>query len=84
MWRAVPGATGTCGSPPSPSPTTTPSSTYQEETLPWQGGVPAGHAELIEGLLLRLAAECRSRYLDYQAELRSGRQELVESPGGHP
>jgi len=40
---------------------------YQEETLPWQG-VPAGHAELIEGFLLDLAAECRSHYLDYQAE----------------
>jgi len=40
---------------------------YQEETLPWRG-VPAGHAELIEGLLLDLAAECRSHYLDYQAE----------------
>ena len=40
---------------------------YQEETLPWRG-VPAGHAELIEGLLLDLAAECRSHYLNYQAE----------------
>lgn len=40
---------------------------YQEETLPWRR-VPAGHAELIEGLLLDLAAECRSHYLDYQAE----------------
>ena len=40
---------------------------YQEETLPWRG-VPAGHAELIEGLLLDLAAECRSHYLHYHAE----------------
>ncbi len=40
---------------------------HGEETLPWRG-VPAGHAELIEGLLLDLAAECRSHYLDYQAE----------------
>lgn len=39
----------------------------QEETLPWRG-VPAGHAELIEGLVLDLVAECRSHYLDYQAE----------------
>ncbi|MGH8979843.1 MAG: hypothetical protein ACRDWE_02320, partial [Acidimicrobiales bacterium] len=30
---------------------------YQEETLPWRG-VPASHAELIEGFLLDLAAEC--------------------------
>ncbi len=40
---------------------------YQEETLPWRG-MPAGHAELIEGFLLDLAAECRSHYLEYQAE----------------
>ncbi|MHB1613135.1 MAG: hypothetical protein ACYCXA_08710 [Actinomycetes bacterium] len=40
---------------------------YQEEALPWRR-VPAGHAELIEGFLLSLASECRSHYLDYQAE----------------
>ena len=40
---------------------------YQEETLPWRG-VPAGKAELVEGFLLSLASECRSYYLDYQAE----------------
>jgi hypothetical protein len=40
---------------------------YQEETLPWLE-VPARDAELIEGLLLDLAAECRSHYLDYHAE----------------
>lgn len=40
---------------------------YKEETLPWQR-VPAGQAELIEGYLLSLGSECRSHYLDYQAE----------------
>ncbi len=30
--------------------------------------VPAGHAELIEGFLSSLAAECRSHHLDHQAE----------------
>lgn len=40
---------------------------HQEETLPWQG-VPAGHTELIEGLFLDLAAECRSHHLDDQTE----------------
>ncbi len=40
---------------------------YQEETVAWQR-VPAGQAELIEGFLLSLASECRSHYLDYQAE----------------
>ena len=40
---------------------------HQEETLPWRR-VPAGQAELIEGYLLSLAAECRTNYLDYQAE----------------
>ena len=40
---------------------------HQEETLPWRQ-VPAGQAELIEGLLLDLAAECRSHYLDCQTE----------------
>ncbi len=40
---------------------------YEEETLPWLR-VPAGQAELIEGFLLSLASECRSHYLDYQAE----------------
>lgn len=40
---------------------------YKEETLPWQR-VPAGQVELIEGYLLSLDSECRSHYLDYQAE----------------
>jgi hypothetical protein len=40
---------------------------YQEETLPWRG-VPAGQAELVEGFLLSLELECRSHYLDYQAD----------------
>ena len=40
---------------------------YQEETFPWRK-VPTGLAELIEELLLRLAVECRSHYLDYQAD----------------
>jgi hypothetical protein len=40
---------------------------HKEETLPWRR-VPAGQAELIEGFLLDLAAECRSHYLEYQAE----------------
>jgi hypothetical protein len=30
--------------------------------------VPAGKAESVEGFLLSLASECRSYYLDYQAE----------------
>jgi hypothetical protein len=40
---------------------------YEEETLPW-ARVPAGQAGLVERLLLSLEAECRTRYLDYQAE----------------
>ena len=40
---------------------------FQEETLPWRA-VPAGQAALIEGILLTLAAECRSHYLDHQAD----------------
>jgi hypothetical protein len=40
---------------------------YQEETLPWRG-VSLDHAELIEGFLLSLESECRSYYLDYEAD----------------
>lgn len=40
---------------------------YREETLPWRR-VPTGGAELIEEFLLGLASECRSHYLDYQAD----------------
>jgi len=40
---------------------------HKEETLPWRR-VPAGQAELIAGYLLNLATECRTNYLDYQAE----------------
>lgn len=40
---------------------------YQEESLPWQR-VPAGQAELIEGLPLSLVSECRLHHLDHQAE----------------
>ena len=40
---------------------------FREETLPWEG-ISADHAELIEGLLLRLFAERQSLYLDHQAE----------------
>jgi hypothetical protein len=40
---------------------------YQEETLPWRG-VPGDQADLIEGHFLSLASECRSHYLDYQAD----------------
>jgi len=40
---------------------------HQEETLPWRR-VPGGQAELIAGYLLNLASECRTNYLDFQAE----------------
>ena len=38
-----------------------------EETLPWSH-VPAGQAELVEGVLLALEAECRAFHLDYPAD----------------
>ena len=40
---------------------------FKEETLPWSH-VPAGQAELVEGVLLALEAECRAVHLDYQAD----------------
>jgi hypothetical protein len=41
--------------------------TYQEETLPFRR-VPAGQADLVETILLRLAEEWRVPYQDYQAD----------------
>ena len=40
---------------------------FKEETLPWHH-VPAGQAELVEGALLALEAECRAFHLDYPAD----------------
>lgn len=40
---------------------------FKEETLPWSH-VPAGQAELVEGVLLALEAECRAFHLDYPAD----------------
>ena len=40
---------------------------FEEETLPWHH-VPAGQAELVEGVLLALEAECRAFHLDYPAD----------------
>ncbi|MDA8275118.1 MAG: hypothetical protein M0029_07020, partial [Actinomycetota bacterium] len=40
---------------------------FEEETLPWHH-VPAGQAELVEGALLALEAECRAFHLDYPAD----------------
>jgi len=40
---------------------------FKEETLPWSH-VPAGQAELVEGVLLAIEAECRSFHLDYPAD----------------
>ena len=40
---------------------------FEEETLPWRH-VPAGQAELVEGALLTLEAECRAFHLDYPAD----------------
>lgn len=40
---------------------------YREETLPW-ARVPAGQAGAVERFLLSLEAECRTHYLDHQAE----------------
>ncbi len=39
---------------------------FREETLPWSH-VPAGQADLVEGLLLALEAECRAFHLDYRS-----------------
>jgi hypothetical protein len=39
----------------------------QEETLPWLG-VRVEHAELVQGILTGLASECRSSYLDHEAD----------------
>lgn len=41
--------------------------TYQRETLAFRH-VPAGQADLVEGILLGLAGEWRSAYQDYQAD----------------
>ena len=40
---------------------------FEEETLPWTH-VPGGQAELVEGVLLALEAECRGFHLDYPAD----------------
>ena len=40
---------------------------FKEETLPWMT-IPAGQAELVEGVLLALEAECRTFHLDYPAD----------------
>ena len=40
---------------------------FKEETLPWSH-VPAGQAELVEGALLPIEAECRAFHLDYPAD----------------
>ena len=40
---------------------------FKEETLPWSH-VPPGQAELVEGVLLAIEAECRSFHLDYPAD----------------
>ncbi|MHB8318663.1 MAG: hypothetical protein ACYDEP_05435 [Acidimicrobiales bacterium] len=40
---------------------------FEEETLPWRH-VPAGQAEIAEGVLLALEAECRGLHLDYPAD----------------
>jgi hypothetical protein len=41
--------------------------TYRNETLPFED-VPAGHADVIERILLELADEWRAAYQDFQAE----------------
>jgi hypothetical protein len=41
--------------------------TYKEETLPFRR-LPAGHADLVETILLNLAEEWRAAYQDYQAD----------------
>jgi hypothetical protein len=40
---------------------------FKEETLPWSH-VPAGQAELVEGVLLAIEGECRAFHLDYPAD----------------
>ncbi|MGH9083745.1 MAG: hypothetical protein ACRDWN_10420, partial [Acidimicrobiales bacterium] len=40
---------------------------FNEETLPWSH-VPGRQAELVEGVLLALEAECRASHLDYPAD----------------
>ena len=47
---------------------------FEEETLSWHH-VPAGQAELVEGVLLALEAECRAFHLDYPAD--QARQQLA-------
>jgi len=40
---------------------------HAEETLPWRN-LPASQVEAVEGYLLGLASQCRSQYLDFQAD----------------